>query len=364
MKVTFYKIFLLGALLLGPMCMVYAQETVTKQIKESHPLTNTGELHLENKYGNITINGWIKNEIQVTVDIKVIKKKKEDAEELLQRITPVFNYADDFINISSIIKERTDNFISRFFSKTNLFDFDKSNIQIDYTIFLPANAEIDLTNKFGDVVISSWSGKLKSNVQHGNIWINKNLDNAAIDMRFGKLKTRAITYGNITSKNGEIDISTSKNLRINSSGTIIKIENVEKLEIHSSKDQITLENVTDIDGELMFGKLNLYNVQNNINLTMEVADVWISNIHNPNPNIMINQESSELNIDVSGLNINFHAALEEGLLRIPKSFTNIKTTVIDKRKRIRDISAFYGNTKETTGTFNITGKKGIIILKE
>ncbi len=363
MKAIFYKSLLLILISQFLTPSVWAQEKVSKTIEKMYPLTNAGELHLENKYGNIIINGWEKKTIQIKAEIQVIKKKKEDAEELLNRIKTKINNTEDFISISSVIEEKSNSMFSRFFNKANPFDFDKSNIQINYTIYLPFNAEVNLTNKFGDIIISSWNGKLKANVQHGDMWVNKSLNNANIEMKYGKLKTKSITYGNIRFKNGEIDIAASKDLKITSSGTVLNIENVEALEIHSSKDKITIDNIGSIQGKLMFSTVSLNTVLESINLTMEVTDIWVSKIQKTNPNIVIDQESSELNINIKGVTIDFNASLEQGLLRIPKTFTNIKTDLIDKRKRIREINATYGNGS-LAGKFQINGKKGVIILKE
>ncbi len=368
MIATFYKYLLLILIIFYAKNDIHAQEKVSKKIEKTYAFTNTGELHLENKYGNVIINGWEKKTIQITIDIQVFKKKKDVAKELLQRIKPQIDNTEDFISITSIIEEKNTSMISKFFNKeffntVNPFDFDKGNIQIDYTIHLPTNAEINIINKFGDIIISEWGGKLKANAQHGDIWINKDLNNANIEMKFGKLKTKSITYGNIHLKNGEIDIKDSKDLKINSNGTIIKIEHVKSLEIYSSKDQVTINKIGNLRGKIMFSSMYLNDVYQNINLTMEVADFWISKIQQSNTFVVINQESSELNINVSGLAIDFNASLEQGLLRIPKSFTNITTDMIDKRKRIRDISATYGKSN-SPGKFLITGKKGIIVLTE
>ncbi len=363
MKVIFYRYIFVLLTLLFSVHIISAQERTSKKIDKTYPLTNAGELHIENKYGNVIINGWKQKNIQISVDIQVTKKKKEDAQELLNRINPVFTTAADFINVTSTIEEKSNSLISKFFNKANPFDFDKGNIQINYTIHLPFNAEINIINKFGDIVMSNWNGKLKANIQHGNMWLNKDINNANIEMKFGKLKTKGITYGHIRFKNGEIEIEKSNDLKINSSGAIIHIDDVELLEVHSSKDQITIGRVGNIYGELMFSNTNINTVYENIDLNLEVADIWISNIDNPNPSVIINQESSELSVNIKGLFIDFNASLEQGLLRIPKSFTNIKTDVIDKRKRIRNITAVYGKGANQ-GKFQINGKKGVIILKE
>jgi hypothetical protein len=97
-------------------------------------------------------------------------------------------------------------------------------------------------------------------------------------------------------------------------------------------------------------------------MSMKVADFRVLRIAKPNANVSINQESSDISLNITGLTFKFDATLEEGFLRLPKTFSNVKSNVIDKSKRIRKITASYG--KAPTGTFSFTGNKGVIALKE
>ncbi len=348
--------------LLAVSVSINAQETLTKKIEKTFKLTNAGELHLDNKYGNVTINGWNENKATVSIAIKVTNKKKDNAKALIDRIEANIRTASNFISVESDISEKNTSFFSRYFNKVNPFDFDKGNVEINYTVYLPINAEIDVTNKFGDVIIDNWTGKLKANVEHGDLWINDNVANANIDMKFGKLRSKSITYGTINLKNGDIDIEDSKDLLLNTSGANIEIDSVTNLEITSSKDEISIQNVDYIQGELKFSNVKINTVKDKIALIMNVSELRVSKITNTTPTLDINQESSEVHINITNLSFSFKANLEEGLLRLPKSFSNIKSNVIDKSKRIREITGNYGKSK--TGTFTFTGRKGAIVLDE
>ncbi len=59
-----------------------AQVKVSKQVSETYSMTNAGELHLENKYGNINLFGWDKDELSVVIDIVIDHKKKDNAQDL------------------------------------------------------------------------------------------------------------------------------------------------------------------------------------------------------------------------------------------------------------------------------------------
>lgn len=358
---THYKNIVLFVLLIASY-QLFSQESITKKIEETFEMTNAGELHIENKYGNVNITGWNKNNISITIDIKAGSKKKENSKDLIDRVVPKFKTADDFISVVSEINKKNTSLFSKYFNKVNPFEFDKSNIEINYTIYLPINAEINVANKFGDVIIDNWTGKLKANLEHGDLWINESIANAKVDMKFGKLRTKSITFGDISLKNGDIDIENSQDLTLKTSGVNIEIDKVIELELTSSKDEITIEHVENIRGTIKFSNVKLDTVGKNIDLTMKIADLKVFKINKADAIVTIDQESSDITMNINKLSFKFNATLEEGLLRLPKSFSNIKTNVIDKSKRMREISASYG--KSLTGAFSFTGKKGAILLKE
>lgn len=353
-------LFVALVLLIGQ--SVTAQEKVSKKLTKTYAMTNAGELQLENKYGSITLNGWEKDELSVEISIAVNHRKKENAEELLKRIQPIMREGDDFVSLSYEILEKSSGWFANFFEKANPFDYDRSNIQIDYTIYMPAKAALKLSNTFGDVVLQGWSGRLKSLVEHGDIWIGENLNKADITMRYGKLRAKDLSYGSIDIKNGELDMSNSKSLRLNSSGSDITLNAITSLEIYANKDEITAEEVHTMFGNLKFTTLELDRLSDEADMTLRVAEFRVAEITNANADIAIAQESSEISLNVSNFSHRFDATIEQGLVRLPKSFENIDSKMLDKGKKLREITATYGN--DAQGRISIKGKKGVVLLKE
>lgn len=356
-----YKKIVLGLTLITGFSM-QAQERVSKRIEKTYTMTNSNELNLDHKYGDININGWEKDSIAIVVNIEVTHKKREEADKLLDRIHLSTKMVGELIDISTKLEEQNSNAFSRYFNKANPIDLDKSRINIDYTIYLPNTVAIALSNKFGDVTLTDWKGKLSANIQHGDIWLTNNLTNATIEMKFGKLRSKAIEFGNLTLKNAELDLKFSENLIINSSGSAIDIEKVISLEMNSSKDKVKVLYVESISGILNFTDVQLDTVSETIDLKMKVTELKVSNIVVPQANINIEQESSDININISGLAFKFKAYIEQGVIRIPRSFQNIQTDMVDKSRKLRQIRATYG--EKPLGKVTITGKKGNIVLKD
>ena len=361
MDILYKKLLLFSiAIFLGQ--LLTAQEKVSKQISKDFPMTNAGELHLGNKYGDIKLYGWEQDKIAITINITVTHKKKENADDLLKRIKPTLTNSGNLVNVTYEIAEKNDGFFSKYFNTSNPLDFDRSNVQIDYTIYIPKNAEIDLTNIFGDVFIEGWKGKLRVNMEHGDLWINENLSNADIDVKYGKLRAKSMDYAAIRLKNGSLNMIDSKSLRINSDGSDIAIGKVASLELYSNKDKVDIKEVGSIYGTLKFTNMAISELRKDIDLTMKISDFKVNAILDPKAIIAINQESSDISLIISNFWHNFSATLEEGLLRLPKSYENIDSKMLDKGKRMRKINASYG--KKPTGKISITGKKGMVLLKE
>lgn len=339
-----------------------AQERVFKKLEKSFTLDNSGEIILENKYGDIEISGWSKNSASIVVNIEVTHRKEEDAKSLLDRIQSEIIKTGDYIEIKTTIEEKSTGLLGQYFEKVNPFDYNESNLKINYTIYVPEKADLTVVNSFGDVVLADWGGNLRTTVEHGDIWINGDINMADIELQYGKLKANSITNGDIRLKNGELDLGTCDRLRLNSSGSGIKMDKIHSMDVYSNKDQLSVEEVGSIKGAFKFANLQIDKLYEDVDLALKISELTVNHILKSDVQINLNQESSEVTINIKNTGVVFSARLEEGLLRLPKSFDKVESNLLDKSNRIREISAIYG--KPTTGKITIHGKKGVVVLKE
>lgn len=359
---THYRKILWMALVLFSVYVGTAQERVSKTVEKTFPLTNAGELQLENKYGNVTLKGWEQNKVVVNITVTVNHRKKENAKDLLERINPKIKSSNGFISIVSEIDNKNTGWFADFFNRANPIDFDRSHVQIDYEVYLPQKAELKVTNRFGDVIVENWNGPLNTLIEHGDLWIGENLDRANIILKFGKVRAKDLKYADLTLKNGELDMENSENLRLNSNGTDVRINLAGSLEIYSNKDNISLNEVGSIYGNLEFTTLRLDRLTGDVDLNMKIADFRIEQILNPDSKIAIEQESSDITLSVSNFSHRFNATLEQGVVRLSKSFENVNSDMLDKGSRLRKIDATYGKDKK--GSISINGIKGIVTLND
>lgn len=361
MKNLSYKISFLGLLVLFSFS-AFGQSIVSKTIEKSHYLSNEGALYLDNKYGDVLIYGWDKNTIKITVNIEAKRKTDEDAKALLKRIKSNITATKTQVIIESEILEKETSFFNKYIGIIDPFKNEGASTTIDYVIYLPKLADIEVNNKYGNIIVSDWGGQLKAKVEHGDLRITDSIANSKLRISYGKLRAYTLYKTNIQSKGASLHIRNSNRLKLVSEGSEISINNVESLELYSNNDNIEIEALGAVFGTVKYSKLEIEKLKNKINLELNLAELRVLEIQSQTPKINVEQKASEVYLNISDTNFDFSAQLEQGVLRVPKTMNNVNSELLDKKKKRRSVIANYGSGDK--GIITITGLKGVVILKE
>jgi len=162
------KAFLFISILLscaGPVC---SQKNVAPEVKlltrttrrqETRRFSYGGTVTLiAAPRGNVTVEGWARNEVELTVDIELQGPTEADLDQLAKVNTIVF---DDDVNHLSILTTGTHD---RAFMKKSAKNFPKQLLnlpwKIDYRLRIPINTDLDVSAGHGIVKLSGFEGAL------------------------------------------------------------------------------------------------------------------------------------------------------------------------------------------------------------
>ena len=73
----------------------------TKSITKTFPISADGTTSLSNKYGKMDINVWDKNEVQITVNVKVDARNDRKEQEILDGIDVEFDNSSDYVSATT-----------------------------------------------------------------------------------------------------------------------------------------------------------------------------------------------------------------------------------------------------------------------
>jgi len=359
-RALLFKSFLIACFVMPAMTSI-AQDEVEKEILKTYPIDADGTVSIENKYGDIEIIGWEKDFVEIKIEVIVKGKNEDRIETLLGRIQPDITARSSFINIETDFTEEKRNFFTNLF-RTVTADFNRSNLDINYLIRLPSKVRLEIINKFGDVLINDYEGRMDVELEYGDLRILGAVDDARVDMKFGKFHTSNEFTGRLIIKNGEVDIQKSDYLSLDASGSEIKIESINKLVLISNKDDIEVEKVNSISGNIRFSDIEIEKAGEMLQLDLHYGSVTANSFSLNHPTILLNGNSSNMTINVEGISFALDATLIEGQMRLPKTVANLESNMIDEKEKKRQVTATYG--KDQKGSMKIIGKKGDIFLKE
>ena len=359
-RALLYKSLLLAFFTLPAMTSI-AQDEVEKQITKSYPIDEDGTITIENKYGDIEINGWEEDFVDIKIDVIVKGKNTDRIETLLDRIQPDITARASFISIETEFTEEKRNFFSNLF-RTVTAEFNRSNLDVNYVVNLPKKVKLEIINKFGDVLINDYEGRMDVELEHGDLRILGAIDDGRVELKFGEFNTSDDFTGRLIIKNGEVNIRKSDYLSLDGSGSEIKIKSINKLVLTSNKDEIEIDYVETLNGNTRFTDIEIEEAGEMLQLDLHYGSLSTNSFSNTNPTILLNGNSSSIIINVEGISFDLDATLIEGQMRLPKTVANLESNMLNEKEKRRQVTASYGNAEK--GSMKIIGKKGDIFLKE
>ena len=224
--------FKLLILVFGLFYITAQADEYTREEHNSYLKTQIQALDITNKFGTITINDFGGDSVVVDVVITVENGTERKANYLLNQIEI------DIRRVGSLLKIETE--INDDF-KT------KQNFSIDYTINIPNNRDLTVTNKFGNVVVNSLNANGKFDISYGNINTgnieapdNKNI---LMEIAYGKADIESVKHMQTEIKYSKLFIGEAKSLNIDSRYSGINIEEIGELNLESKYDGVDIEEI-------------------------------------------------------------------------------------------------------------------------
>ena len=163
MKKSVYKpvvLFFATAVLLS--FTLTAQE-VSKEFHKEYKADQNTTFDLSNRYGDIVITAWDKNQIVIDVKITVKHPDKERAEKYLAMINVEFSEGTNLIKAKTVIE---DNFNFTGWGSSKEF-------KINYTVHMPYVSSLTLANRYGNTDIDEIRGLVNIDIKYGGVEVDK-----------------------------------------------------------------------------------------------------------------------------------------------------------------------------------------------
>ncbi len=213
-----------------------AQEEYTKNpngygIEEKLEIKANKLLYLDisNQHGNITIQGWDRDTIEIHTLINVNTPGPNAAEEVLEFISIQRAQVKDKVIFRTQFDEE-------FFSN---FPFN-----IDYTVKVPKRLNLSIKNKLGDVLIQDVNGSIKLMQNYGHLHLVNSQNKSAHNIQLQFIEAIIENCQNLTADftNSSLNASESNKIDVNSEYSILSFKQCSSIKLHSNTDRVNINN--------------------------------------------------------------------------------------------------------------------------
>lgn len=276
-------------LLLLPLSLManYGEGNIKKQkvTHKTYQVGNSGTVYIDNSYGNINVDTWQKNSVEITVTVKVDGNNDDMVYKQLKNIDVVFSQNGNQIKAVTDITS-----VNNSWSFWSLFSGNNKNInyKINYEIKMPINHDLKISNDYGNIYVDELNGNLDLNADYGrfNLGDLNGKDNKIIVDYFATSSIDFMNNGEIRADYSRINIGSAYTLKMACDYTTIKIDNIRNLYYSNDYGAITVNNSTVIKADGDYQRRVFANV-NSLKLNGDYGSLTINGLKQNFDNISL-----------------------------------------------------------------------------
>ena len=236
-----------------------------KTISKTYNVNADAQINVSNSYGNVNVYLWDENKISVQVNIKVSGNNEGKVNDKLSEIDV------DFSASQSLVSAKT-TFENSNWKGGNL------SYEINYIVKLPMNGSVDITNKYGNVIIDKLMGSSNITCHYGSITLGDfNNKSNTINIAYSNNSSiHSIDKLNLKSQYSDIAIQKVNQIEINGNYNDFAFQNIGSLDLNSNYSKVksnSIQKVT-IDGNYL--TLKLGEIGKSLAISSNYSDVRLS----------------------------------------------------------------------------------------
>jgi hypothetical protein len=329
--------------------------------KEFHKEFTAGSktLDISNKYGDVVIESWDKDQIVIDVKVTVEMSNKEKAQKFLDLIDVQFSEGASVISAKTIIDDK--------FNFTGWGDSRK--FSIDYTVKMPVGTDLALSNRYGNTEIDELHGLMNLDIRYGNINAGKltrgNVKPISnISIAYGKGSIDEAGWLNLTERYvGSMEITKSQAILLDSKYSKLSLGETSSMVGESKYDNIKIDNINNLDLENGYTEVNIGELSKKLVYNGSYGSFSIESIPEgfESLNVETRYMGVRLGIDESA-SYKLDARVSYGGLKYNEdNFKNQKRIV---ENNSHEVSGTVGNNENPSSIVNIVASYGTVKLSQ
>jgi len=248
--------------------MVFGQQMKSKDVKKHYTVSANGSLSIDSKYGNVHVETWAKNEVDITVIIEVTKRTATKAQQYLDKIS--IDIDDASVN----------NLAFKTMISGNLDNNGNDKIKIEYRVKVPATLNLKLKNNYGNLFLQDASGEINISVAYGNLKIGELTGPIELKLSYGNGDIEKVNNGNLVIRYSNLDIEDAGNVEVTNSYSNIEFGNSNYVDLTNKYGNLTWKSLNNLKGSSKYGTVKVAKLYESLTFNVSygggIKVAWVS----------------------------------------------------------------------------------------
>lgn len=296
MKTSYFKQLLLFVITATAIASANGQDVSEKKINKNFATKSDLTLEVWNKFGDLTLKTWDKNEIGIEVTVRVENFPSAKTREYLEGIDLAVTEQANLIKVETKFSEGVQKALNN--------QSKGKKIIIHYTIMHPVYQKFNLNNRYGDINIEEMSGKSTINLKYGDLTAGKLMFDdtkpfSTLDIAFGKAKISKTSWMQFHSSYSDITVDEGTALIIISKYSNINTGTVHSVVLDGKYDNYSFFSIKNLIAEAKYTTLNITSLSKQLHLTLEYGTLKAKGIQPGFEKIKVDAKYSQCNLNIA-----------------------------------------------------------------
>lgn len=270
------------------------KEEKSKTIKKEYTVNADAKVAIDNRYGDLNIVTWNKNQVEIEVTITVKGNDLDDVEDRLESIDVEFEGSSNFVSAKTILQKENNRGWSFWKKSKNL------SYKIDYKVKMPNTNNVDLDNDYGSIYLGDLSGKADINCDYGKIIVGElSADDNNINIDYCSSSTiDFMKSGDVNADYSKITVSESERLKVNEDYSTIKIGKTEDINFNADYGSISIDEAVNVNGNSDYAGMKLGTIFKTLEIETDYGGISVKRLAKGFERVSIDGEYAGIKIGV------------------------------------------------------------------
>jgi hypothetical protein len=326
-----------------------AEDEFTKKVSKSFDVNKDATLSVKNKFGKVHCENWDKNSISIEVTITVQASSQEKANKYFDKIKI------DITGTNSLVTAITS-------MEDNIFGKGNNELSVDYMINMPKTVNVELNNKFGDIIVAEVGGTSNINLGYGTIDIKKLSGSSNdLDIEFSDGYIGYIKSANLDLKYSELKVDEIADMTAESKFSELNIGKIDVLTLETGYDEDFIGSVRNIDVEADFSDVEIRIVEQTLTANFDYGELKVKEMGKAFKLVDITNSFSDANIGFNPeASYRINATVKMGDLSYPQD--RAKLSVVEMSYTSSKYEGLIGGNTDTQSKVMIDSQNSGVTL--